>query len=419
LWRRRPVLEELEARALPSTLTVLNTLDSGAGSLRAALAAAQPGDTIRFDHHLSGQTITLTSGELVIDKSLAIDGPGADRLTVSGNHASRVFNISGSTTHVEIDDLTIADGRATPTAGNPFGPVTLAGGVLNAGAHVTLSGVTMRDNQAIGSTGAYVQTNLVSNVPSLAQITDPDLKNPWGTSFSDTGPFWVSDQGASVSTQYAVTATGVGKGPLTLTIPQTDSGPPQGPTGQVFNDTSSFLVNGTPATIIFASLNGTISAWNSSAGTMAQVEAISPDAGGYTGLDLTTDASGNSFLYAAKPRQGRIDVFDGSFRPVDLGPGAFVDPLLPDDLNLIPWNVEDANGDLYVAYAPAARADQIVAPEGAGAVAVFDTGGHFLRQLILGGKLAAPWGITRAPSGFGKFGGDLLVGNFSFGDQRL
>jgi uncharacterized protein (TIGR03118 family) len=402
------VLEALEDRTLPSTLTVLNNHDNGAGSLRAVLADAHAGDTVRFDHHLSGQTITLTSGELVIDKSLEIDGLGADRLTVSGNDASRVFRISGSTTVVEIDDLTIAHGRATDTTAGPSGLVTLGGGLLNSGAHVTLSGVTFEDNQAIGHPTGYVQTNLVSNIPNLAQITDPDLKNPWGTAQSDTGPFWVSDAGTSVSTMYSVTAAGVSKEPLTVTIPKTASGP-QAPTGQVYNDTASFLVNGTPASVIFANLNGTISAWNPSAGTTAQIEAMSPDAGGYTGLVLSTDASGHSFLYAAKPRQGRIDVFDGSFKPVNLGPGAFVDPQLPS--GLAPWNVEDIGGDLYVAYRPDNAAE---AKEGEGAVAVFDTSGHFVRQLIVGSKLAAPWGITLAPDTFGKFGGDLLVGNFSY-----
>jgi uncharacterized protein (TIGR03118 family) len=369
---------------------------------------------IQFDHHLAGQTITLTSGELVIDKSLDIEGPGADRLTISGNDASRVFDIRGSTTDVEIRGLTIAHGRATDTTAGPSGLVTLGGGLLNTGAHVTLSGVTFEANQAVGHPTGYVQTNLVSNLASEnAQITDPDLTNPWGTAQSDTGPLWVSDAVAGVSTAYSVTAAGVHKEPLTVTIPINETGF-SGPTGQAYNDTSSFLVNGTPASFIFANLNGTISAWNPSAGTTAQIEATSPDPGGYTGLVLSTDASGHNVLYAAKPKQGRIEVFDGSFQPVNLGPGAFVDPLLPSALNLSPFNVEDVNGDLYVAYAPARHADQNGATEGQGAVAVFDTSGHFLRQLILGSKLAAPWGITLAPSSFGKFGGDLLVANDSY-----
>jgi hypothetical protein len=82
---------------------------------------------------------------------------------------------------------------------------------------------------------------------------------------------------------------------------------------------------------------------------------------------------------------------------------------------LVPFNVEDVNGDLYVAYVvagpPPAAAN---APEGSGAIAVFDTSGNFIKQLTAGGKLASPWGITLAPTSFGKFGGDLLVGNFSY-----
>src|SRR5262249_35750736 len=75
--RFRPRLEALEGRDVPSTLTVMNNLDSGAGSLRAEIAAANPGDTIVFAPGLDGQTIQLTSGELAITKSLTIQGPGA------------------------------------------------------------------------------------------------------------------------------------------------------------------------------------------------------------------------------------------------------------------------------------------------------------------------------------------------------
>src|SRR5262245_49313922 len=74
-----PRLEFLEGRSLPSTLTVLNNADSGPGSLRERIAAASSGDTIVFDAALKNQTITLTSGELKIDKSLDIEGPGANK----------------------------------------------------------------------------------------------------------------------------------------------------------------------------------------------------------------------------------------------------------------------------------------------------------------------------------------------------
>ena len=90
-----PRLEALECRALPSTLTVLNNADSGDGSLRAMLALAGTADTINFATDLTGQTITLTSGELVVNKSLTILGLGANHLTISGDDASRVFDITG------------------------------------------------------------------------------------------------------------------------------------------------------------------------------------------------------------------------------------------------------------------------------------------------------------------------------------
>jgi hypothetical protein len=92
--RARPVLEPLEDRTVLSTLTVLNVLDSGAGSLRDAIKAASSGDTIVFAPSLTGQTITLTSGELEITSSLDIEGPGAAKLAISGNQASRVFHVS-------------------------------------------------------------------------------------------------------------------------------------------------------------------------------------------------------------------------------------------------------------------------------------------------------------------------------------
>src|SRR5438445_13726097 len=90
----RPTLEALEERWVPSTLTVRNNLDSGAGSLRADIAAAHNGDTINFAPSLDGQTITLSSGELLIRHNLTIAWSGADPLTISGNHASRVFEVT-------------------------------------------------------------------------------------------------------------------------------------------------------------------------------------------------------------------------------------------------------------------------------------------------------------------------------------
>ena len=120
-----------------STLTVLNNLDSGAGSLRAEIAAAHNGDTIVFAPSLDGQTITLTKGELLINKNLTIAGPGAGELTVSGNHASRVFEVANGT-HVALTGLTISNGLAVGGDG---------GGILNSGT-LTVSGSTLSGNSA-------------------------------------------------------------------------------------------------------------------------------------------------------------------------------------------------------------------------------------------------------------------------------
>ncbi len=101
-----------------ATITVANTLDSGAGSLRDALAAGNDGDTIDFGAAVTG-TITLTSGELVVNDSITISGPGADVLSVNGNAASRVFHVASGKI-VSISGLTITNGNASD-GGGEFG----------------------------------------------------------------------------------------------------------------------------------------------------------------------------------------------------------------------------------------------------------------------------------------------------------
>jgi uncharacterized protein (TIGR03118 family) len=269
----------------------------------------------------------------------------------------------------------------------------------------------------------YLQTDLVSNIPGLATITDPSLLNSWGVSritspFSS--PFWISDQVANVSTLYAVTgATTVSKVPLTVAIPTTANGP-QGPTGQVSNSNASTFDlgnggNGKSALFIFGNLNGTISAWNMGAGTTAITQWTTPGAL-YTGLAID---QAQTMLYAANGAGGgSINVFDSSFKPTLAG--AFATPANISALGLVPFNVQDIGGNVFVTYALAGHNAQTSAGLGDGAVAVFTEKGVLEPgKTNIGGQFASPWGIALAPASFGKFGGDLLVGNFSYGHSEI
>src|SRR5262249_7509342 len=150
----------------------------------------------------------------------------------------------------------------------------------------------------------------------------PNLKNPWGASFSNTSPFWVSNQGTSTADLFTVHGVTASQNLLEVTIPKTAAGP-QGPTGQVNNNTSGFSVNGSPATFIFANLNGTISAWNGGLATAAAIVATTPGAV-YTGVAISNDANGPR-LFAANDALNRIDVFNAFFQPVTVS-GGFTNP---------------------------------------------------------------------------------------------
>ena len=272
----------------------------------------------------------------------------------------------------------------------------------------------------LSANAQYAQTNLVSNIAGLATITDPLLVNPWGLSRSPTSPFWTSNQGTNTSTLYAITGStnvtqvlGVNANGF-VGIPTTAAGP-QGPTGQVANtNTASFQLTpgnaSTSARFIFADLNGTISGW--AGGLTSTIQVTTPGAV-YTGLAIN---SAGTRLYAADSAGGRVNVFDSSFAPVSL-PGSFVDPNLP--AGFVPFNVQNIAGKIYVTYAPAGLAAQRAAAPGAGFVSVFDDNGAFEQRLISGSQLAAPWALALAPAAFGEFGGDLLVGNFSFADSVI
>jgi len=260
--------------------------------------------------------------------------------------------------------------------------------------------------------GGYLQENLVSDQAGVAQLTDPQLVNAWGMSRGPNTPVWVSDNGADVTTLYNGAVPGnpespVAK-PLTVIIPGGGA-----PTGQVFNDTSSFLLPGTTtvARFIFIGEHGDLSAW---AGGAAATLVGHTDGAVYKGLALAHSPSG-PMLLAANFHDNRIDVFDSTFTPVSSA-GMFSDPTLP--RGYAPFNVAEIGGQIFVTYAQqdAEGTDDVAGPAH-GFVDVYTTSGAWVKRFATHGVLNSPWGMTIAPADFGQFSGDLLVGNF--GDGRI
>jgi uncharacterized protein (TIGR03118 family) len=261
----------------------------------------------------------------------------------------------------------------------------------------------------------FTQNNLISNIQGLAATTDSSLVNPWGVSFANGSPIWISDQGTSTSILPSVVGSTVSEN-FTVSIPPGGAG--TGPTGQVdnamgmgFNVSKASGGNGAPADFIFANLNGTISAWNGAPTTANAFTQTSVAGASFTGLAINhTDTE----LFAANTAgAGGIDVFNNSFQQISLGANAFAAPAAVSAKGLVPFNVTDLDGNVFVTYAPSGHTPQTMATGGEGAVAEFTESG-VLEKTITNNALASPWGVAIAPMSFGKFGGDLLVGNFSF-----
>ena len=267
-----------------------------------------------------------------------------------------------------------------------------------------------------GPSQFYAQHNLVSDVPGLADLTDPNVVNAWGLDSGPTSPWWIADNGTGKTTLYNV---GGGAVVTTFTVP--GAGGEQGnPTGLVFNGGNGFVVNngaGTSAArFIFSSEDGTISAFRGAPIVTVVPNANAPAHGAiYKGLAIDSRTAG-THLYATDFHNGKVDVFDTSFHLVTLS-GNFTDPNLP--AGFAPFGIQTIGDTLYVTYAlQDADAEDEVAGPGNGFVDAYDLNGNLIRRVASAGELNAPWGLALAPpSGFGRFSGDLLVGNF--GDGRI
>jgi uncharacterized protein (TIGR03118 family) len=275
-------------------------------------------------------------------------------------------------------------------------------GALLVLALVLCSALVAASPLAAAERNSYTVTPLVSDQPGVAARTDPNLVNAWGLTASGTSPWWVSDNGTDLSTLYR------GDGTVQGLVVHVDGGP----TGTVFNPTTGFVLpTGGKALFLFDSEDGIVRAWNGAQGTTAIPVANRSNVGAiYKGLAIADTAAGPR-LYAADFHNARIDVFNGTF---GLVPGGFEDSSLP--AGYAPFNVQTIGDRVFVAYAKQDEAaEDEVAGQGTGFVDAYDLVGNLLGRVAQHGQLNAPWGLALAPEGFGRFGGDLLVGNFGDG----
>lgn len=267
-----------------------------------------------------------------------------------------------------------------------------------------------------GPTQFYAQHNILSDGSIPADHTDANLVNAWGLVSGPTTPWWISDNGSGKTTLFNVATNAI---QAEFTVP--GAGGAQGnPTGVVFNGGTGFVVNngvGAPsaARFIFASEDGTLSAFKG-----APIVTVVPNPNApahdaiYKGLAIDSATAG-TMLYATDFHNGKVDIFDSSFHAVTIA-GAFTDPNLPD--GFAPFGIQNINGTIYVTYAlqDDDKEDDVAGP-GNGYVDAYDTSGNLIRRVASAGELNSPWGLALAPDGFGRFSGDLLVGNF--GDGRI
>jgi len=252
----------------------------------------------------------------------------------------------------------------------------------------------------------YLVTILRSNEAEDNTVDEPDplLQNSWGIAASGSGPWWVANNGSMTSTIY----NGDGHSfPLVVTVP--------GPiTGEVFNSSSSFpLANAEKALFIWASEDGKFFAWNSGSGTMAE-QIFSDEESSYKGLAIHGET-----LFSTDFAECKVEAFqfvDTAVMEVPTS-GKFADASIPG--SYCPFGIQAIGDSIFVTYALKGGEDDI-AGQGHGLVREFDTDGNLISQVANHGLLNSPWGIALAPtsgSGFGKFSGCLLVGNF--GDGRI
>jgi uncharacterized protein (TIGR03118 family) len=243
----------------------------------------------------------------------------------------------------------------------------------------------------------YQLTSLVSNQVGAAHHIDPLLVNAWGIVHGPTTPFWVSDNNAGWETLYTGNGTKVTE--LVVSVPPASGAVPGSPTGNVFNGSSDFQLQGNSAPFLWATLDGTINAWSPKVNIASGIAVVNNSASGsmFTGLAITSHTSGN-LLYAADNANNIVDVYDGTFTLVN----SFTDTTLPAGFS--PFGIQDINGLVYVSFASATGGS-------GGFIDIFEENGTLVKQLVQGAPLNQPWGFAVAPKNFGPLSNTLLVSN--------
>ena len=254
----------------------------------------------------------------------------------------------------------------------------------------------------------YHVVPLVSDQQGVAPNTDPNLVNPWGIAEAPGNPLWVSDNGTNLSTLYDPKSGAIN--PLVVKMSA------DAPTGAAFVPPGTgFPISESgkkdDSIFVFDTESGAILGWSNNVDVNKAVVAVDNSAKGSAYKGLAFDPK-DVLLFAADFVNNQVQVYDKKWNRVR----TFTDPSLPK--HFAPFNVAWLNGELYVAFAKRARGSiDEVDGKGLGYIDTFDAKGHLLQHLIANGDLNAPWGMLIGPPKFGKFAGDLLVGNF--GDGRI
>jgi hypothetical protein len=282
--------------ALGSTITVTSTADSGAGSLRAAIASAAPGDTINFSLAYPA-TITLSSN-LTITSSITIAGPGANNLAISGNKSTEVLYVTAGAV-VNISGVTIENGNAMS-----------GGGIMNFASTLQLT-----DSAVIGNSSASYNGGGIFNFDQATLILSRTTVS--GNSSAGNGGGIASYQYSSVtlinSTLSANSATNAG--------------------GGIVNDNSALtVINSTIAGNSAAVAGGGIS--NSNGSLILKSTLVADNNGGNCsliggtstsdGYNLSDDSSCSAFLNSTTDLNGTTAALDSKGLQNNGGPTATI-----------------------------------------------------------------------------------------------